>query len=371
MKDPRSFPPIPDAKPLTRTVHKGRGAASNTDGRFESHRHEADDDGWGALDEAVARPATTVQVDAARSVISRNDSPDVPFDQSINPYRGCEHGCVYCFARPSHSYLGLSPGLDFETRLFAKPDAAARLIDELRAPSYRPSPIALGINTDAYQPVERRLRITRSILEVLAACDHPLTIVTKSALVERDLDLLAPMAKKNLVQVFFSITTLKHELARKLEPRTTAPQRRLQALQTLSAAGVPTGVLVAPVIPVLTDGEMESILEAAHTAGAGHAGYVLLRLPHEVKDLFKEWLVLHAPLSAEHVMARVREARAGKEYDSTFGSRMTGHGEYAQMLGHRFRLACRRLGLNARDHVDLDTTRFRAPMAAGDQLALF
>ena len=370
MSDAPPRKPLPELAPLVRTKRKGRGAASNTDGRFEPYRHEAADDGWGVLDESIGRVATTVETDTARSVINHNDSPDIPFDQSINPYRGCEHGCIYCYARPSHSYLGLSPGLDFETRLFAKYDAAARLVEELRAPGYRPSPIALGINTDAYQPVERRLRLSRAILEVLAACEHPLTIVTKSALVERDLDLLAPMAAKNLVRVFFSITTLDHELARKLEPRATAPQRRLQALSALNEAGVPAGVMVAPVIPVLTDAELESILDAAHAAGARSAGYVLLRLPHEVKDLFKEWLVLHAPLAAEHVMVRVREARGGKENDPNFGTRMTGQGEYVNMIRHRFRLACRRLGLNARERAELDTTRFRPPAAAGDQLKL-
>jgi DNA repair photolyase len=355
---------------LTRLRRKGRGAATNADGRFEPYRHEALDDGWGVLDEELERVATTVGIDTARHVITRNDSPDIPFDQSINPYRGCEHGCIYCYARPSHSYLGLSPGIDFETRLFAKKDAAARLIAELRAPGYRPSPIALGVNTDAYQPIERRLGVTRSLLEVLAACEHPVTLITKSALIERDLDLLVPMAEKNLVHVYFSVTTLKHELARRLEPRTTAPQRRMQALSALNAAGVPAGVNVAPVIPVLTDGEMESILEAAYAAGARSAGYVLLRLPHEVKDLFKEWLVLHAPLAAAHVMARVRETRGGRDNDPNFGARMVGQGEYAGMIRHRFRLACRRLGLNAHDRTALDVTRFRPPPAPGDQLQL-
>jgi DNA repair photolyase len=366
----RHVPPLPDDEALARTRRKGRGAASNVDGRFEPPPPEAADDGWGALDEEPARAVTTVEVDHAKSVITRNDSPDIPFEQSINPYRGCEHGCIYCYARPSHAYLGLSPGLDFETRLFAKPDAAARLTEELRAPGYTPSPMALGTNTDPYQPVERKLRVTRSILEVLAACDHPLTIVTKSALVERDIDLLAPMAQKNLVRVFLSITTLKRDIARKLEPRAAAPERRLQALERLNQAGIPSGVMVAPVIPVLTDGEMESILEAAHQAGVREAGYVLLRLPHEVKDLFKEWLVLHAPLAAEHVMARVREARGGRENDPNFGSRMVGQGAYAEMIRHRFRLACKRLGLNAHGRPELDSARFKVPEAPGDQLRL-
>jgi DNA repair photolyase len=366
----RKIPPLPSGEAVARTVRKGRGSATNTDGRFEPYRHEAIDDGWGALDEPVERIATTVEVDTARTVIARNDSPDIPFDQSINPYRGCEHGCIYCYARPSHAYLGLSPGLDFETRLFAKRDAAERLKAELRAPGYRVSPIALGVNTDAYQPTERRLRVTRSILEVLAACDHPVTLITKSALIERDIDLLAPMAKKNLVRAFVSVTTLKRELARRLEPRASAPQRRLEALKALSDAGIPAGVMVAPVIPVLTDSEMETILQAAREVGVQSARYVLLRLPHEVKHLFKEWLVTHAPMAAEHVMSRVREARGGKENDPNFGSRMVGDGAYAEMIKKRFRLACRRLGLNERERADLNTTLFRPPTAAGDQLPL-
>lgn len=363
MAGPRSStPPFDPAAPL-RPVRKGRGAASNTDGRFEPVRHEPEDDGWGALDEPLPRLATTLGVDRARSVITRNDSPDIPFDRSINPYRGCEHGCVYCYARPSHAYLGLSPGLDFETRLYAKPDAAARLVEELRASGYRPQPIALGTNTDPYQPVERKARITRAILEVLAGCEHPVTIVTKSALIERDLDLLGPMVEKNLVKAFLSVTTLKRELARTLEPRAAAPERRLEAIARLSQAGIPVGVMVAPVIPVLTDSEMEAILAAAHEAGAHEAGYILLRLPREVKDLFKEWLGLHAPLAAAHVMARLREARGGREYDPRFGTRMRGEGEYADLIRARFDLACRRLGLDRRERAELDTTRFRPPPA--------
>src|SRR5690606_20442510 len=341
-------PRIPPRPPLAR---KGRGAASNAAGRFEPYRHEAEDDGWGAPEEEVPALRTTVHVDAARTIITRNDSPDIPFDRSINPYRGCEHGCVYCYARPSHAYLGLLPGLDFETRLYRKPDAAALLRKELRAPGYRPAPIALGTNTDPYQPIERRERVTRAILEVLAECAHPVTIVTKSARIERDLDLLAPMARRHLVQVYLSVTTLEHELARRLEPRASSPSRRLAAIAALSRAGIPTGVMVAPVIPVLTDGEMEAILAAAREAGASSAGYVLLRLPHEVKDLFKEWLAVHAPLSAERVMARVRETRAGKENDPRFGTRMRGQGVYAQALAQRFRLACRRLGLARRERL--------------------
>jgi DNA repair photolyase len=363
--------PIADPVPLVRSQRKGRGAATNIDGRFEPYRHEAEDDGWGGLDETASPVPTTVGVDSARTVISRNDSPDIPFDQSINPYRGCEHGCIYCYARPTHTYLGLSPGLDFETRLFAKPNAAALLKNELRAPGYTPSAIALGTNTDPYQPIEQRRRITRAILEVLAECEHPVSIVTKSARIERDLDLLAPMAAKNLVQVYLSVTTLKRDLARRLEPRASAPERRLEAMRALSAANVPVGVMVAPVIPVLTDSEVEAILAAAHAAGASSAGYVLLRLPHEVKELFKEWLALHAPLAAEHVMARVRETRAGKENDPCFGTRMRGQGIYAEMIRNRFQLACRRLELGFRDRLDLDVSRFRPPVAAGDQLSMF
>ncbi|HEY8554897.1 MAG TPA: PA0069 family radical SAM protein [Burkholderiales bacterium] len=355
---------------LARSARKGRGAATNADGRFEPYRHVPEDDGWGGFDEPPTAVRTTVGVDTARRVISRNDSPDIPFEQSINPYRGCEHGCIYCYARPTHAWLGLSPGLDFETRLYAKPDAAARLVEELRAPGYRPTPIALGTNTDPYQPIERRYRVTRAILEVLAGCEHPLTIVTKSARIERDLDVLAPMAEKRLVQVHISITTLKNDLARRLEPRASAPARRLEAIRRLAAAGVPVGVMTAPVIPVLTDGELESILEAARGAGATSAGYVLLRLPLEVKDLFKEWLALHAPLAAEHVMTRVRDMRGGRENDSRFGTRMRGEGVYADLIGRRFRLACRRLGLEPRASAPLDTSRFRPPPPNG-QLELF
>lgn len=353
-----------------RLARKGRGAASSVDGRFEPYRHEAIDDGWGSLDEPLPPLKTTVATDTARSVITHNDSPDVGFDQSLNPYRGCEHGCIYCYARPSHAYLGLSPGLDFETRLYAKHDAPELLRAELRRPGYRPRVLALGVNTDAYQPIERRLQITRRVLEVLAACEHPVSLITKSSLIERDLDLLAPMAQKGLVQAFVSVTTLKHELARKLEPRATAPTRRIETIKRLADAGVPVGVMLAPVIPVLTDGEIEAILSAAHAAGARDAGYVLLRLPHEIKDLFKDWLALHAPLAKEHVLARLREARGGRHNDPRFGSRMVGEGQYAQLIGQRFDLQCKRLGLN-RERLVLATDRFQPPPASGDQLDLF
>ena len=356
------------SKRLT-TPHKGRGATGNPDNRFESYSYEAIDDGWGSLDEAPAPLRTVLQKDTARSLINYNASPDVGFDRSINPYRGCEHGCVYCFARPTHAYLGLSPGLDFESRLFYKADAVELLHRELTRPGYRCAPLALGINTDAYQPLERRLGITRQILEVLTDCRHPLTIVTKSALVERDLDLLVELAEQDLVHVLFSITTLDREIARTLEPRAAAPERRIEALRRLSAAGVPTGVMVAPLIPVLTDAGLEAILREAHAAGAREAGYVLVRLPHEVKDLFKDWLTTHAPLKAEHVMQRIRDCRGGREYDARFGSRMRGEGVFADLLRQRFRKAYRDLGFAGLPPLNSDG--FRAPGAARAQMDLF
>ncbi|BBK39288.1 radical SAM protein [Allostella sp. ATCC 35155] len=350
-------------------ARKGRGAVSNATGRYEPTQRIATDDGWGSADAELSPLRTTVGVDATRRIITTNDSPDVPFDRSINPYRGCEHGCVYCFARPTHAWLGLSPGLDFETRLFAKPNAAALLEAELRHPRYRCRAIAMGTNTDPYQPVERSMGVTRGILEVLAACDHPVTIVTKSALVLRDIDILAPMAAKGLAQVAISVTTLDRDLARRMEPRAATPERRLDAIRALAAAGVPTGVLTAPVIPALNDCELERILEAAAAAGAGTAGYVLLRLPLEIEQLFEEWLSEHAPGRARHVMAIVREMRGGKAYDSRWGKRMRGTGVHAELLSQRFALAVRRLGLGRRDW-RLDTSRFRPPQKAGDQLRL-
>ena len=350
-------------------VLRGRGATSNASGRFDAHRVEAFDDGWERLDDQPP-PKTSVQADTSRSLLVYNESPDIPFDRSINPYRGCEHGCIYCFARPTHAYLGLSPGLDFETRLFSKSNAAALLEEALRKPGYRCEPIALGVNTDAYQPVERRLGITRSLLEVLQRYRHPLTIVTKSALVERDLDILGELARHNLASVNISLTTLDGELARKLEPRAAAPHRRLQTIERLAAAGIPVSVMVAPLIPVLTDPELDTILEAARDAGAGSAGYILLRLPLEVSELFQQWLQAHYPLKAEHVMTRVRDTRGGKDYDSRFGVRMRGSGAFAEVIGQRFRLACRRLGLAPREH-GLDTAAFTVPKRSGDQLDLF
>ncbi len=348
---------------------RGRGARSNPDNRYEALSRVAVDDGWGGLEGETPPLRTTLGVDASRTVISYNQSPDVGFDRSINPYRGCEHGCVYCFARPTHAYLGLSPGLDFESRLFYKPEAAALLRQELAAPNYHCAPIAVGINTDAYQPVERRLKITRSVLEVLRDCGHPFTLITKSALVERDLDILSEMADKGLVQVMVSITTLRHELARTLEPRAAAPARRLDLIRNLSAAGVPAGVMVAPLIPVLSDSELEDILACAREAGARCAGYVLLRLPHEVKDLFREWLAEHAPTQAEHVMARIRDSRGGKDYAAEFGARMRGTGVYADLIAQRFRLARQRLGYG--DPAPLRTGHFRPPRIATPQLDLF
>lgn len=354
-------------------VRKGRGAVGNPTNRFEDAKRMATDDGWAGLssdpDDILPPLRTTVGIDSSRSIIARNDSPDIPFLQSINPYRGCEHGCIYCYARPSHGYLGLSTGLDFETKLFAKPEAARLLEAELRRPGYVPSAIAMGTNTDPYQPVEREYRITRQILEVLARFNHPFTIVTKSALVLRDLDIIAPMAAKHLAKVFVSVTTLDRELARTLEPRASTPLRRIAAIKGLAAAGVPTGVMAAPMIPALNDDELEAILEAAHAAGAGTAGYTLLRLPHEIKDLFAQWLETHAPLKAKHVLSLVRDTRGGQLNDPQFGSRMRGTGTYADLLGKRFRLACKRLGLNKNDW-SLDLTVFKPPPRPGDQLAL-
>ena len=335
---------------------KGRGAADNPQGRFETlaRSHEP-----GA--ESPSRPQTVVTLQQARSIIARNDSPDLPFTRSINPYQGCEHGCIYCYARPSHAYLGLSPGLEFETRLFAKENAADLLRRELSLPGYRCELIALGANTDPYQPIEREHRITRSILEVLWEFRNPVGIVTKGSLIERDLDLLEPMAREGLAQVFVSIGSLDGEIARTLEPRAAAPYRRVETVRRLSERGVPCGTLVAPVIPFLNDKDMEAVLEAVSEAGARMAGYTLLRLPWEVKDLFKDWLERHYPLKAKHVMARIRDMRGGRDNDPRFGSRMKGEGQFAELLAKRFEIACKRLGLNAGGRKRLDTTKFRRP----------
>src|SRR2546422_2660760 len=351
-----------------------RGARSFVAGRFETLAREPFDDGWTPEERDAAELQTSVTEERARSIISRNDSPDIGFSQSINPYRGCEHGCIYCYARPSHAYLELSPGLDFETKLFAKTNAAELLGAELSKPGYVPTPIAIGANPDCYQPIERKFRITRQIVEILAECEHPFTMVTKSALVERDLDLLAPMAKKNLVKVFVSIASLDRTLARKLEPRAASPQRRMDVLRNLAQAGVPCGVMVAALIPGLNDKTLEEVLEAASAAGAAEAAYVIMRLPNELKELFKEWLAAHYPERAGHVISIVRQMRGGRDNDPRFGSRMTGTGAFAELIEKRFDIACRRFGLNGhgagRKPPSLDCSRFRPPCAAG-QMPLF
>jgi DNA repair photolyase len=357
--------------PPTRSGSRtGRGAVSNPEGRFESTRSEAVDDGWGSLDEPLPPLETLVRPDPARSIISRNKSPDIAFDQSINPYRGCEHGCIYCYARPSHAYLNLSPGLDFETRLFYKQDAAQLLEQELAAPGYRCSPITIGANTDPYQPIEREYRVTRSIIEVLARYRHPFSIITKSSMIERDLDLLGPLSRDQLVLALVSVTTLDNDLKRTLEPRTASPAARLRTIRMLNAAGVPVGVMVAPVIPVLTDSELEKILEVAAQAGARSAGYVLLRLPYEVKQLFREWLQQHAPLAASHVMNRMQSMRSGRDYDSRWGVRQRGEGEYAALLNQRFRAACRRYRLITGERFIHNTSLFRPPQLGPEQMTL-
>src|SRR5947209_4792499 len=345
-----------------------RGARSFMQGRFETVARESFDDGWTPEEKDERALQTQVTIERARSIISHNDSPDVGFDSSINPYRGCEHGCIYCYARPSHSYLELSPGLDFETKLFAKTNAAELLRAELAKPAYKPTVIALGANTDCYQPIERKYRITRQILEVLAECDHPVSLVTKSALVERDLDILGPMAAKNLVRVFVSIGTLDRELARKLEPRAASPQRRLDVLRNLAGARVPCGVMVAALIPALNDKTMEHVLEAAAAAGAEEAAYVIMRLPNELKDIFKEWLAAHYPERADHVMSIIHQLRGGRDNDPRFGTRMTGTGMYAELIAKRFDIACRKYHLNdhgaGRRRAELDCSLFKPPASS-------
>jgi DNA repair photolyase len=348
---------------------RGRGAQSNASGRYEPLARVAFDDGWQRLDDLPAFK-TSVTVDATRTIITRNDSPDISFDRSINPYRGCEHGCVYCFARPTHAYLGLSPGLDFESKLFAKPDAPRLLERELSAPGYQPRTIAIGTNTDPYQPIEREYRVMRGILEVLERCGHPVGIVTKSALVLRDLDILARMAERNLVKVALSVTTLDPKLARLMEPRAATPTRRLEALRQLAAAGVPTSVMVAPVIPAINDSEIERILDTAAALGVKGAGYVLLRLPLEVRDLFREWLMANYPDRYRHVFTLIRDMRGGRDYDSQWGTRMKGTGPMAWMIGRRFEIACEKLGLNKR-RSKLTTEHFARPKRSGQQLSLF
>ena len=349
---------------------RGRGAVANPSGRFERETREAFDDGWEGA-EALPAFATTVTIEKPKTIVTRNSSPDIGFDRSINPYRGCEHGCAYCYARPTHAYMGLSPGLDFESRLFAKPDAARLLERELAAPGYQVRPIALGTNTDPYQPIERRWAITRSVLEVLERTGHPVTIVTKSNLVLRDLDILERMAARGLARVAMSVTTLDRRLARSMEPRAATPEKRLAAIAGLAAAGVPVGVLVAPVIPALNDPEIEKILEAARAAGAEEAGYVLLRLPLEVSEIFKGWLLDHHPDRYRHVLSILRSMRDGKDYDASWGRRMKGGGPYAATLRRRFELALKRLGLHRARRDALDCDRFVAPAGGGVQLSLF
>ena len=350
---------------------KGRGAPSNAEGRFETLVRTREDDGWTQEDAPEPRPETIVTEERARTIISRNDSPDIHFTQSINPYRGCEHGCIYCYARPSHGYLNLSAGIDFETKLFAKTNAADLLRKELAKPAYVCSPINLGANTDPYQPIERRYRITRSLLEVLAEHDHPLTIITKNALVERDIDLLAEMAQKRLVHVFVSITSLDNKLASTLEPRASAPHRRLKTVATLNAAGIPCGVMVAPIIPMVTDRWLEKIVEGAAAAGAKAAGYTIVRLPYELKNLFREWLAVNVPERAAHVMSLIQQMRGGRDNDPDFGSRMRGQGEFAELIRQRYRLACRKHGINQTRAIQLDTSRFRPPIVSSPQSDLF
>jgi DNA repair photolyase len=354
---------------VDRERRRGRGTLSNASGRFEPRARVAFDDGWQALDD-LPPFKTSVIVDSTRKIITHNESPDISFDRSINPYRGCEHGCVYCFARPTHAYLGLSPGLDFESKLFMKPNAPELLERELSAPNYVPKVIAIGTNTDPYQPIERQYKIMRGILEVLDRAGHPVGIVTKSALVLRDLDILARMAQRDLVKVAISVTTLDPKLARVMEPRAATPPRRLEALRQLVKAGIPTSVMVAPVIPAINDAEIERILEAVAALGVRNAGYVLLRLPLEIRDLFSEWLKENFPDRHNHVFKLVRDTRGGKDYDSTWGKRMTGSGPVAWMIGRRFEVACERLGFNTAKR-KVTTKHFRPPRPAAEQLALF
>ncbi len=388
-------------------LQKGRGATFNPEGRFETQTRSKVDDGWGSLEEELPPIETTIRPEPARTIITRNDSPDISFSQSINPYRGCEHGCIYCYARPAHAYVNLSPGLDFETKIFYKDNAAGLLEKELRKPGYQCQSIALGTNTDPYQPAERKYKVTRGLLEIMQRFRQPFSIVTKgAALMERDLDILSEMGRANLAMVAISIASLKDEIKRTLEPRTSSPASRLRMISKLRDAGVPVMVMVAPVIPFITDSEMESILEKARDAGALAAGYVMLRLPWEVKDLFQHWLETHFPLKAQHVMSLVRQIRGGEAqrtevetvtdpdgfnqeampeaaavqpspyrkndyYSAKWGERQRGVGELAELIEKRFRLACKRLELNRWHSLRLDTRQFRAPPAAGDQFGLF
>jgi DNA repair photolyase len=349
---------------------RGRGARSNATGRYESLVREAFDDGWTELDEPPKKLRTVLHLERARKIITTNDSPDIGFDQSINPYRGCEHGCIYCYARPAHAYVGFSPGLDFESQLFFKPEAARLLEKELSRKGYEPRPIHIGGNTDPYQPIERGLRITRQVIEVLDRFNHPFSIITKNALIVRDLDLFGPLAERNLVRTAVSVTTLDRKLARAMEPRAATPERRLDAIRRLSQAGVPCAVSVAPVIPGLNDHEIEAILERAADAGASGAHFTVLRLPLEIKDLFREWLQSERPQRAARVMSLVRQMRGGKDYDPQWSSRMRGEGPLALLIEARFKAARKRLGLE-RERLSLDVSRFRVPAKPGDQMDLF
>ncbi|ARB91794.1 PA0069 family radical SAM protein [Legionella longbeachae] len=351
---------------------KNRGALSNPDGRFEPQTRENLEDGWNIEEEILPPLETSLFAEHPKSIISRNDSPDLGFDQSINPYRGCEHGCIYCYARPSHSYMNLSPGIDFETKIFYKVDAAKILEKEINKSNYQCKPIVLGANTDPYQPVEAKLGITRSLLKVLESHNHPAIIITKNSLIERDTDILFHMAKQNLIKIAISITTLSTDLKRIMEPRTTAPAGRIKIIQHLTENQIPVRIMVAPVTPMINDTEMEKIIKTAAQAGAKYASYVLIRLPHEVKELFKEWLVKHFPQRAGHVMSLIRQMRGGKEYDAHFGTRMRGEGEYADLLKTRFQLACKRFGLNSEPELYLNTQKFcKIKNSPGIQLSLW
>src|ERR1700743_1587555 len=368
--EPAGAPPFPElAVAIERGRRRGRGAQSNASGRYEAEARVAFDDGWQSLED-LPPFKTTVALGTARKVITRNDSPDIGFDRSIKLYRGCEHGCVYCFARPTHAYLGLSPGLDFESKLFAKPDAPALLEKELAAPDYEPRMIAIGTNSAPYQPIERERKIMRGILEVLDRVGHPVGIVTKSALVARDIDILARMAERRLVKVAISVTTLDPKLARTMEPRASTPPKRLEALRQLSQAGIPTTAMVAPIIPALNDSEIERILDAVAYAGVKEASYVLLRLPLEVRDLFREWLLANYPDRYRHVFTLIRDIRGGRDYDSQWGTRMKGTGPMAGSICRRFEIACEKLGLNKR-RSKLTTEHFIRPERSGEQLSLF
>ena len=356
---------------MQRDGRRGRGAASNVTGRFEPQRREDFDDGW--EQDAPQALRTEVTVERPKTILTRNESPDISFDRSINPYRGCEHGCVYCYARPTHAYMGLSPGLDFESKLFVKENAATLLEKELAAPKYKPLVVALGANTDAYQPIERQYRVTRSVLEVLARTKHPVGIVTKSNLVLRDLDILAPMAREGLVKVYISVTTLDRDIARRMEPRAPTPERRLEAIEQLAAAGIPTGVMVAPVVPAVNDSEIEKILARAYAAGAREAGYVTLRLPLELREIFREWLAVNFPDKLKHTLSLTQSMHGGKDYQAQWGRRMAGSGPYAWMIGRRFEIAAQKLGYREIP-VTLRSDLFQAPRAPGagpQQLSLF